>query len=256
MPSARDTVASPLPLGAQPESSPSSPASSVLRMQGIVKRFGTNVALNSVDFDVRAGEIHALLGENGAGKSTLMHVLSGLTRADSGTILLQNQQVRVASPRSARALGIAMVHQHFTLVPAFTVAENLALDNETKSSHPGHYSATQHAQHALERAEKLGWKLDPSARISDLSVGTQQRVEIIKALATDAQILIFDEPTAVLSGEEVEELFEVLRRLRSEGKAVIAANIPSIESANRAAYIASILSTHRAAIDKTIGSTV
>ncbi|MCS6776149.1 MAG: ABC transporter ATP-binding protein [Chloroherpetonaceae bacterium] len=200
---ARDTVAAPSPLVA-----PSDPSSEpVLRMQGITKRYGATLALDQVDFSVNRGEIHALLGENGAGKSTLMHVLSGLTRPDAGAIWLEGREVRLTSPRQARAHGIAMVHQHFTLVPAFTVAENLQLDRPVVDP--------------IERARSLGWSLDPQARVHALPVGAQQRVEIVKALATDARLLIFDEPTAVLSPPEVEELFVVLRRLRDEGRTII-----------------------------------
>jgi simple sugar transport system ATP-binding protein len=221
---ARDTADSSRLLGAQPDDLSTDPP--LLAMQGIVKRYGPTLALNGVDFAVRAGEIHALLGENGAGKSTLMHVLSGLTHPDSGTIRLAGRVVRVPSPRAARALGIAMVHQHFALVPAFTVAENLALDAPCqnfglRASGVRGFAAKQAAAPALQRAAALGWPFDPDARISDLSVGAQQRVEIVKALATEARLLIFDEPTAVLAGGEVEELFSVLRRLRDEGNAVI-----------------------------------
>lgn len=200
---ARDTVAGVSPLAA-PSDTSSEP---VLRMQGITKRYGATLALDQVDFSVNRGEIHALLGENGAGKSTLMHVLSGLTRPDAGVIWLGGREVRFASPREARAHGIAMVHQHFTLVPAFTVAENLQLDRPVVDP--------------MERARSLGWSLDPQARVHALPVGAQQRVEIVKALATDARLLIFDEPTAVLSPAEVEELFAVLRRLRDEGRTVV-----------------------------------
>ncbi len=195
-------------------------ASGWLTLRGIGKRYGATVALDGVDLEVRAGEIHALLGENGAGKSTLMHVLAGLTEPDAGTITLAGHTVSIANPRAARRLGIAMVHQHFTLVPAFTVAENLALD-AGGFRRWGRYDAHQAAASALERARALGWNLDGASRIANLSVGAQQRVEIVKALATDARILIFDEPTAVLAGDEVEELFGVLRRLRDQGCAVI-----------------------------------
>lgn len=192
----------------------------LLEMRGIVKRYGRTSALDGVDFAVRAGEIHALLGENGAGKSTLMHVLSGLTRADSGSILVEGAPAHVPNPRAARRLGISMVHQHFALVPAFTIAENLALDSSAGGKRLG-FSAIEASAPALERAASLGWKLDPNVPVSELSVGTQQRVEIVKALATDARLLIFDEPTAVLSADEVDELFRVLRRLRDEGNGVI-----------------------------------
>jgi simple sugar transport system ATP-binding protein len=188
-------------------------------MQGIVKRFGETIALSGVDFEVCTREIHALLGENGAGKSTLMHVLSGLTRPDSGTIRLGGNPVRLSSPQVARKHGIAMVHQHFALVPAFTVAENLALDAEPQVGK--RFSAQRAAESALAHAQKLGWKLEPNALVSSLPVGVQQRIEIVKALATEANLLIFDEPTAVLSPLEVEELFAVLRQLRDEGKGVI-----------------------------------
>jgi ABC-type uncharacterized transport system ATPase subunit len=219
MSDARDTAAPSGPLAAQsfPSASPPVP---YLEMRGIVKRYGAVTALNAVDFTAQAGEIHALLGENGAGKSTLMHVLSGLTLPDAGSISIAGARAAIASPRAARSLGIAMVHQHFTLVPAFTVEENLALDADRQGTRRG-YSAPAAAAPALQRAAALGWQLQPEARVSDLGVGAQQRVEIVKALATDARLLIFDEPTAVLAGDEVEELFEVLRRLRDEGRVVI-----------------------------------
>lgn len=189
-------------------------------MRGIVKRFGATIALNGVDLDVHGGEIHALLGENGAGKSTLMHILAGMTAANEGEIRINGTQVRLQTPRQARSAGIAMVHQHFTLVPAFTVAENLALDT-ARTRNRGIYRALQVAEPALQRAAALGWELPANRRVADLPVGTQQRVEIVKALATDARILIFDEPTAVLAEAEIEELFAVLRLLRDQGHAVL-----------------------------------
>jgi simple sugar transport system ATP-binding protein len=193
-------------------------------MRAIVKRYGRTVALNGVDFDAAPGEIHALLGENGAGKSTLMHVLAGLTWPDGGEIRLNGRPARIASPTDARRHGIAMVHQHFTLVPAFTVLENLTLSagrdpNRGSGATPAR-SARAMAESAIERARSLGWTLDADARVASLSVGVQQRIEIVKALATEADTLIFDEPTAVLAPKEIEELFAVLRRLRDEGRTV------------------------------------
>jgi simple sugar transport system ATP-binding protein len=203
--------------------SPASAAPTLrLIMKGIGKQYGPTVALDGVDLDARAGEIHALLGENGAGKSTLMQILAGLTRPDSGEIRWEGAPTSIPSPRSARRLGIAMVHQHFTLVPAFTVAENLALDTLPQSwEGPKPYRPTAEAAGTLDYARSLGWNLPADARVCDLSVGVQQRVEIVKALATDARLLIFDEPTAVLSHSEIEELFAVLRRLRDAGKTVL-----------------------------------
>ncbi len=217
MTAARDTAAHE-PLGAHSEF-PKSPL--LLQMLGIIKRFGAATALQNVSLEVRQGEIHALLGENGAGKSTLMHILSGLFPPDSGSLVLNGAPVRFASPRAARAAGIAMVHQHFTLVPAFTVAENLALDMPQVSFPFGRFSAKQVAASALDYAESLGWSLPADSRVATLPVGTQQRIEIVKALITQAPVLIFDEPTAVLAGDEVEELFSVLRRLRNEGRTII-----------------------------------
>ncbi len=189
-------------------------------MRGITKRFAAVTALQDAHLSVQSGEIHALLGENGAGKSTLMHILAGLTMPNSGTIHLNGQPVHLPTPRAARQAGIAMVHQHFTLVPAFTVEENLALDADYRGKRLS-YRASNAAQQSLDRAEALGWKLPRLSRVADLPVGAQQRVEIVKALATDARLLIFDEPTAVLAGAEVEELFSVLRLLRDEGHSII-----------------------------------
>lgn len=195
-----------------------------LEMRSISKRFGETIALDHVDFRAESSQVHAILGENGAGKSTLMQILSGLSQPDSGELLLNGQKVGINSPRSARNLGIAMVHQHFTLVPALTVAENLALDRPVPRPlwqfwKP--YNPIAEAEPTIRSAAELGWKLNPSQLIADLSVGTQQRIEIAKALATDARLLILDEPTAVLTPSEVDELFGVLRMLRSQGKLIL-----------------------------------
>ena len=222
---ARDT-AEPIPLAAQPKTL-SETRAPILEMRGIEKKFGSNVALNQVDFDLVSGEIHALLGENGAGKSTLMQILSGLSQPDGGRISLRGSQQVIRTPNAARKLGIAMVHQHFTLAPAFTVSESLALDHRAPQPWFQNllggfgFDSRKDSEPSIERAKALGWKLDPNAKISELPVGAQQRVEIVKALATDSDILIFDEPTAVLSAEEIDELFTALRRLKSEGKSVI-----------------------------------
>jgi len=174
---------------------------------GVSKAFGAVKALDDVSVDFFPGEIHAVLGENGAGKSTLMNVLNGSFSADSGSVNFSNPQAR-----------IGMVHQHFMLVPEFTVEENLLLASRSSALRLRPIDETQPV---LELARRLGWELDPGAMTRDLPVGVQQRVEILKALAGGADILIFDEPTAVLSPEEVDNLFSVLRSLREEGKTLI-----------------------------------
>jgi ABC-type uncharacterized transport system ATPase subunit len=198
-----------------------SPAASAtrVRMRGIRKQFGPTLALDGVDFDLGPGEVHALLGENGAGKSTLMHLLAGLLTPDAGEIELGGERRRFRSARDAAAAGVGMVHQHFTLVENFTVAENLALalPSQTPALLPG----AGLGQRAFEVAEGLGWALDPGARVWQLPVGMQQRLEIVKVLAQDPGVLILDEPTAVLTAAETAELFRVVRRLRGEGRAVV-----------------------------------
>ena len=183
-----------------------------LSLRGVSKRFGSTLALDGVDFDLVPGEIHALLGENGAGKSTLMNILRGLTPPSAGQIFLDGHPVRFINPQDAARAGIGMVHQHFLLVPTFTVAENLALASRTKQPP---------LQEAAGLAKRLGWNIPFNARVADLPVGAQQRVEILKALLGNAQILLFDEPTAVLAPPEVEELFTVLRALRNEGRSLV-----------------------------------
>jgi simple sugar transport system ATP-binding protein len=191
-----------------------------LEMRGITKRYPGVVANDNIDLDVRRGEIHALLGENGAGKTTLMNVLYGLARPDNGQILLDGQQVQIAGPSDAIARGISMVHQHFMLVPVLSVAENVILGNETMSN-----AVFVDRREASKRigalAQRFGFDLDPDAKVGSLSVGQQQRVEILKALYRDARILVLDEPTAVLTPHETEEIFALLRRLAADGHSIV-----------------------------------
>ena len=191
-----------------------------LEARGIKKRFGAQWALDGVDFTLLPGEIHALLGENGAGKSTLMNILRGLLAPTQGQILLGGSPIVFRSPDEAAQLGIGMVHQHFLLVPSFTVADNLAL---AAKSLPRSWNLDTRAliAQAESLANRLGWAIPMNARLSDLPVGTQQRIEILKALLGNARILLFDEPTAVLAPNEIEELFAVLRTLRAEGRSLV-----------------------------------
>ncbi|MFM6971930.1 MAG: ABC transporter ATP-binding protein [Rhodoluna sp.] len=191
-----------------------------LELRGITKRFGTMTANDNVNLVVQPGEIHCLLGENGAGKSTLMNVLYGLYQADGGEILLDNKVQKFAGPGDAMAAGIGMVHQHFMLIPVFTVAENVMLGHEP-TKFGGWLDLETARKRVREIAGKFGFELDPDAIVGDLPVGVQQRVEIIKALLGDAQILVFDEPTAVLTPQETDELMAIMRQLRGEGKAIV-----------------------------------
>ena len=190
----------------------------VVEMRKIVKRFPGVLANDRVDFGLRRGEIHALLGENGAGKSTLMNVLAGLYRQDTGTILVNGKAVDFFSPRDAIRSGICMVHQHFMLVPTQTVTENilLGLDEPRFFMHLPHYEKV-----IADLGERFGLKVDPRAKIWQLSVGEQQRVELLKMLYRGAQVLILDEPTAVLAPVEIEGLIQTLRSMVAEGKSVI-----------------------------------
>jgi general nucleoside transport system ATP-binding protein len=190
-----------------------------LELRGITKRFGALVANREIDFELRRGEIHALLGENGAGKSTLMNVLYGLHQPDEGEILLDGRPVVIESPREAIRLGIGMVHQHFMLVPVMTVAENLILGHEPH--HGPLLDTAAAARRTRELSERFGLAVDPDARVEDLGVGAQQRVEILRALFRGAKVLVLDEPTAVLTAQEAQELFRVLRALTAEGTSVI-----------------------------------
>ncbi|MFN2469275.1 MAG: ABC transporter ATP-binding protein [Gaiellaceae bacterium] len=192
----------------------------VLELRGITKRFPGIVANDHVDFDLRRGEVHALLGENGAGKSTLMNILYGLYSADEGEIALRGGQVRFHSARDAIRAGIGMVHQHFMLIPVMSVAENIIL--ATEPTHSGvflDYGAA--ADRVRELSKTFGLALDPRELIQNITVGQQQRVEILKALYRNADILILDEPTAVLTPQEAGELFDIIRTLKREGTSVI-----------------------------------
>jgi simple sugar transport system ATP-binding protein len=191
-----------------------------LELRGITKRFGPVVANDGIDFDLRPGEVHALLGENGAGKSTLMSILYGLYRPTEGEILVNGEPVAVDSPSTAIDLGIGMVHQHFMLVPVMTVTENIVLGGEPRRR-GGLLDVREGARRVSELSERYGLAVDPDAVIEDITVGAQQRVEILKTLYRDARILILDEPTAVLTAQETAELFEVLRALRDDGVAIV-----------------------------------
>ena len=191
-----------------------------LELRGITKRFGSLVANDHIDLVVEPGEIHALLGENGAGKSTLMNVLYGLYRADEGEILLNDAPQHFRGPGDAMAAGIGMVHQHFMLIPVFTVAENVMLGHEETKGF-GRLDLAKARQHVRDVADRFGFEIDPDAVVGDLPVGVQQRVEIIKALSRDAKVLVFDEPTAVLTPQETDELMAIMRQLRDEGTSIV-----------------------------------
>jgi general nucleoside transport system ATP-binding protein len=191
-----------------------------LQMRGITKRYPGVIANNEIDLDVKAGEIHALLGENGAGKTTLMNILFGLARPDEGEILLDGQPVQITDPADAISRGIGMVHQHFMLIPVLTVAENILLGAETMAN-PIFLDRGEARRRIIELGKRFGFEIDPDAKVETLSVGWQQRVEILKALYRDARILVLDEPTAVLTPQETVEVFAVLRRLAAEGHSII-----------------------------------
>jgi general nucleoside transport system ATP-binding protein len=191
-----------------------------LELRGITKRYGSLVANDRIDLTVEPGQIHALLGENGAGKTTLMNVLYGLTQPDEGEILIDGRLINLRSPRDAIRAGIGMVHQHFMLVPVFTVAENVTLgDEHTRAL--GLLDRRRMRQQVRELSQLYGLSVDPDARVEDLPVGVQQRVEIVKALVRRAGVLILDEPTSVLTPGETEELFTIMRQLKADGRSVI-----------------------------------
>lgn len=191
----------------------------VLEMRSITKQFPRVLANDRVDFDLNYGEIHALVGENGSGKSTLMNILYGLYQLDGGEIIVRGEKVNISEPRVAIDLRIGMVFQHFMLVEPLTVAENIVLGSELRK---GPFLDSKRAiQEVADLSRQYGLKIDPKAKIADLSVGLQQRVEILKALYRGAEILILDEPTAVLTPQEVEDLFEVLLALRTKGTSIV-----------------------------------
>ena len=191
----------------------------VIEMREITKIFGEFVANDKINLELRKGEIHALLGENGAGKSTLMNMLAGLLEPTSGEIVVNGKSEKLDSPSKAASLGIGMVHQHFMLVEAFTVAENIILGSEVTNK--GVLDLKKANADILELSERYGLAVDPTAKVEDISVGAQQRVEILKTLYRGADILIFDEPTAVLTPAEILELMEIMKTLVKEGKSII-----------------------------------
>jgi general nucleoside transport system ATP-binding protein len=191
----------------------------VIEMLNIRKVFGNFVANDNITLQLKKGEIHALLGENGAGKSTLMNVLFGLYQPDGGEIRVKGQTVKISNPNVANDLGIGMVHQHFMLVDTFTVTENIILGSEPTKG--GKIDIKRAEQEVRELSERYGLAVDPTAKIADISVGMQQRVEILKTLYRGADILIFDEPTAVLTPQEIQELIQIMKALVNEGKSII-----------------------------------
>ena len=190
-----------------------------IELKAITKKFGSLVANDSIDLKVARGEIHAILGENGAGKSTLMNIVYGLVKADSGKIFVEDKEVSINEPADALKYGIGMVHQHFMLIPVFTVAENIALGREESR---GVFLTLDEVKKKIKAlADEFKFDIDPDALIEDLPVGVQQRVEIIKALIYDAKVLILDEPTAVLTPQETDELLNIMRTLKKKGTSII-----------------------------------
>lgn len=191
----------------------------VIEMLNIRKEFGNFVANDNITLQIKKGEIHALLGENGAGKSTLMNVLFGLYQPEAGEIRVKGKPVKITDPNVANDLGIGMVHQHFMLVDVFTVTENIILGKEVTKG--GRIDIKKAEEEVRRISEQYGLAVDPQAKIYDISVGMQQRVEILKTLYRGAEILIFDEPTAVLTPQEITELIQIMKTLIKEGKSII-----------------------------------
>jgi len=196
------------------------PAPALLEMRGITKRYPGVVANDAISLEIRAGEIHGLLGENGAGKTTLMNVLYGLAAPDEGEILMEGLPIKIASPHDAIERGISMVHQHFMLVPVLSVADNILLGDEPMKNLVFVDRSVASAR-IRELGASFGWEIDPERPVGQLSVGWQQRVEILKAIYRNAKVLVLDEPTAVLTPQETREIFGVLRRLKAEGYAIV-----------------------------------
>lgn len=192
----------------------------LLRLEGVSKRFGATLALNRVHFDLRRGEVHALMGENGAGKSTLMKILAGNIQSDAGLILMDGREIEIRSPRDARAHGIAIIHQELNTVPAMTVAENLCLGNEPRTRF-GMLDRRVVLQDARARLARINAKIDPRRPLGSLSVGMQQMVEIARAVSEEARVLVLDEPTAALSRAEAQELYKIIRQMRAAGVGLI-----------------------------------
>ena len=190
-----------------------------IEMLNITKKFPGIVANDNITLQLKKGEIHALLGENGAGKSTLMSVLFGLYQPEEGTIKKDGQVVKIENPNDANDLGIGMVHQHFKLVECFTVLDNIILGVEPNQL--GFLKKAEARKKVLELSERYGLHIDPDAKIEDITVGMQQRTEILKMLYRDNEILIFDEPTAVLTPQEIKELMQIMRNLAAEGKSIL-----------------------------------
>jgi general nucleoside transport system ATP-binding protein len=193
-------------------------SSAILRVEGVYKRFGATVALDGVNFELRRGEVHGLLGENGAGKTTLCNIIYGMIKPDRGSIYLDGRELKINSPREAMAQGICMVHQEFMLIPSLSVVDNVILFTGKNKLFMGRKEA---AERVKQFSSEYGLELNPWMRVSSLSAGEKQRLEIIKALMLGARILILDEPTSVLTRLETVELFKSLRKMAENGRSVI-----------------------------------